>query len=291
MIFVGPQVTKYILVFDLEQSQLINNEPNDDDLLLVFQKTFRTAIRTWHHQPFTSSERTHGTKSIIFPFVFFDKRRVVIERNPNSERLTKRGIIWPLLIYKYGIEDAPRLEEIPAVKNLEDAGEELLAQNAEIIRYFRSFTEDNSTAKVDTALVHETSTELVGDGGFRYLDYNTQIKKLTTTQKAVVQNENITSPIRIEGPAGTGKTASMVLRSYRILEEKRKEGLPYKILYVAHGAGKTTKVLHPICSHANRSCAGKQVLNYRCNKIRCVWRVQVPPNICTRGAHSRALGE
>ena len=87
---------------------------------------------------------------------------------------------------------------------------------------------------MDTALVHETSTELVGDGGFRYLDYNTQIKKLTTTQKAVVQNENITSPIRIEGPAGTGKTASMVLRSYRILEEKRKEGLPYKILYVAH---------------------------------------------------------
>ncbi len=64
-----------------------------------------------------------------------------------------------------------------------------------------------------------------------------------------------------------------------------------KCRMVMYGAGKTTKVLHPICSHANRSCAGKQVLNYRCNKIRRVWRVQVPPNICTRGAHSRALGE
>lgn len=253
MIFVGAQVTKYILVFDLEQSQLINNEPNDDDLLLVLQKTFRTAIRTWHHQPFTSSERMHGTKSIIFPFVFSDKRRVVIERNPNSERLTKRGIIWPLLIYKYGIEDAPRLEEIPTVKNLEDAGEEMLAQNAEIIRHFRSFTEDSTTTKVDTALVHETSTELVGDGGFRYLDYNTQIKKLTTTQKAVVQNENITSPIRIEGPAGTGKTASMVLRSYRILEEKRKEGLPYKILYVAHSESTKREVYNSFSLLENSS--------------------------------------
>lgn len=234
LFFVGAHPSKSILVFDLEQSEITQKETNDDNLLLAFQKTFRTAIRIWHQQPFTSSERMHGTKSIIFPYVFSDRRRVVIERSPNSERLTKRGIIRPLLIYKYGVEDAPRVEELPSVKNLEDAGEELLAQNAEIIRHFRSFEEKSSDNKSINPLIHESSNEHVGDGGFKYLNYETQLQRLTTTQKAVVENKNIASPIRIEGPAGTGKTASMILRSYRILEEKRKDGIPYKILYVAH---------------------------------------------------------
>lgn len=234
LLYVGAQPSKNILVFDLEQSEVIQKENNDDNLLLIFQKTFRTAIRIWYQQPFTSSERMHGTKSIIFPYVFSDRRRVVIERCPNSERLTKRGIIRPLLIYKYGVEDAPRVEELPSVKNLEDAGEELLAQNAEIIRHFRSFDEKCSDDKSMNPLVHESLNEHVGDGGFKYLNYETQFHRLTTTQKSVVENKNISSPIRIEGPAGTGKTASMILRAYRILEEKREEGIPYKILYIAH---------------------------------------------------------
>ena len=226
LFFVGAHPSKSILVFDLEQSEITQKETNDDNLLLAFQKTFRTAIRIWHQQPFTSSERMHGTKSIIFPYVFSDRRRVVIERSPNSERLTKRGIIRPLLIYKYGVEDAPRVEELPSVKNLEDAGEELLAQNAEIIRHFGSFEEKSSDNKSINPLIHESSNEHVGNGGFKYLNYETQLQRLTTTQKAVVENKNIASPIRIEGPAGTGKTASMILRSYRILEEKRKDGIP-----------------------------------------------------------------
>lgn len=244
LIFVGAHPSKNILVFDLEQSEITQKETNDDNLLLVFQKTFRTAIRIWYQQPFTSSERMHGTKSIIFPYVFADRRRVVIERSPSSERLTKRGIIRPLLIYKYGVEDAPRVEESPSVKNLEDAGEEILSQNAEVIRHFRSYDEKSSGEKSVFPLVHENSNERVGDGGFKYLNYETQLQRLTTTQKAVVENNNISSPIRIEGPAGTGKTASMILRAYRMLEEKRKEGIPYKILYVAHSESTKQEVFN-----------------------------------------------
>ena len=242
LIFVGTQLSKSILVFDLEQSRIIDVEDNDDDLLLAIQKTFRTAIRIWEQQPFTSSERMHGTKSILFPYVFSDRRRVVIERSPNCERLTKRGIIRPLLVYKYGIEDAPRFEEIPSVKNLEEAGKEFLAQNAEIIQHFSMF-KCNSTGNTETSLAHETSNEFVGDGGFRFLNYDVQLSKLTTTQKSVVLNPNISSPIRIEGPAGTGKTASMILRSYRLLEEKRKEGLPFKIMFVTHSESTNQEAL------------------------------------------------
>lgn len=234
IIFSGSQMSKSILVIDFEQCQLFEKERSDDKLLLVLQKAFRTSIRIWNKQPFTFSERIHGTKSIIFPFVFPDDRRLVIERSPNSDRLNKRGIKRPLLVYKYGIEDAPRVEEIPFTNNLVVAGQEFLSHNSEIFNYFHSSSRENSSQTDNVSIIHEISDERVGDGGFRYLKYEIQLGKLTSTQKSVVLNSNITSPIRIEGPAGTGKTVSMILRAYRILEEKRNVNEKYNILFIAH---------------------------------------------------------
>ena len=68
--FVGKDCEKSFLLLDLVQSQLLEKESNDSDLLLALQKTFRTAIRIWNKLPFTSSERVHETKSILFPSSF-----------------------------------------------------------------------------------------------------------------------------------------------------------------------------------------------------------------------------
>ena len=57
---------KHILVFDLVQSGILYKEKNEDDLLLVFQKSFRTAIRIWNRYPFASSEKIHGSKSVSY---------------------------------------------------------------------------------------------------------------------------------------------------------------------------------------------------------------------------------
>ena len=244
IIFSGHEYSKTFLVYDLEQSNLVEKEKNDENLLLVLQKSFRTAIRIWAQQPFTSSERMHGTKSIVFPFVFTDRRRIVIERNPQSDRLAKRDVHRPLLVYKYGVEDAPRYEEYPSVKNLETAGEELLSAQAEIIKHFSSCNQPKGNETPQFALQHEVSKESVNDGGFRYLNYAMQFSKLTKTQRSVVENNNISSPIRIEGPAGTGKTASMLLRAYRLLEENRRDGKPFKVLFVAHSESTRTETFN-----------------------------------------------
>lgn len=89
-LFVGSACEKTFLLFDLVQCNILQERKAPESLLLVFQKVFRTAIRIWNHQPFTSSERINGSKSIVFPFVFTDHRRVVIERAPKCDRLTKR---------------------------------------------------------------------------------------------------------------------------------------------------------------------------------------------------------
>ena len=230
--FVGREMCNDILVFDLIQSGLLEKIVDDSDLLLTLQKTFRTAIKIWNRFPFSSSERVNETKSIVFPYIYTNKNRVVIERSPNCERLTKRGIKRPLLVYNYTDRDSHK-DEQPNIDVLKDSGETYLniIKDIRVTLASPSSTDDTSSTKP----MFYTNTETqVSSGEFMYLDYIERIKKLTTTQKNVVENKNITSPIRIEGPAGTGKTASMILRAFSILSQKKRDNVPFKIIFFSH---------------------------------------------------------
>lgn len=238
--FVGNKCSKTFLLIDLTQCKVMIERDSPDSLLLIFQKVFRTALRIWNYQPFTSSERIHGSKSIVFPFVFTDRRRIVIERAAKCDRLTKRGIECPLLVYKYGVDDAPRGEEIAEIAVLREAGELYLALLPDFQRAFHEpVAVSNGNSISDTPLVHTNTTEKVSNGGFMYLSYDQQLSQLTTTQKKVVENPNITSPIRIDGPAGTGKTASMILRAYHLLQLEKDKNRPFRIIFFTHS--KSTK--------------------------------------------------
>ena len=235
VVFVGKSCEKTFLLFDLTQCNILEEKKSPESLLLILQKVFRTAIRIWNHQPFTSSEYINGTKSIVFPFVFTDHRRVVIERAPKCERLTKRGIDRPLLVYKYGTEDAPRGEEIADTSVMQESGETYLLQIPIFQRFFQQLDSYQSNFQpIDQPLLHTTVHKHVSDGGFMYLNYQQQLSKLTMKQRSVVENTNIVSPIRVDGPAGTGKTASMILRSYFLLENARKKSEPFSIIFFAH---------------------------------------------------------
>ena len=232
ILIVGREICNDILVFDLMQSGLLDKIIDDGDLLLTLQKTFRTAIKIWNRFPFTSSERVNETKSIVFPYIYTNKNRVVIERSPNCERLTKRGIKQPLLVYNYTDKDSHK-DEKPNIDVLKEAGETYINIKNEIRATFApSATNNNANSSSPLFCTHADTP--VSSGEFMYLDYIDRIKKLTTTQKKVVENKNITSPIRIEGPAGTGKTASMILRAFSILSQKKQENIPFKIIFFSH---------------------------------------------------------
>lgn len=234
IMFVGENISNNILVFDLEQSKLLDRISDDDSLLVALQKTFRTAVRIWHRYPFASSERINKNKSIVFPFVYSDKHRVVIERSVKCQRLEKRGITNPLLVYNYTDKDSHRNEQ-PELDVLRDAGEIYIKLKSEFRAEFESdnINKNNNGENTSPMLYAETETE-VYSGDFMYLDYESKIERLTATQRKVVENTNLKSPIRIEGAAGTGKTASMILRAFSILEKKRLENQPFSIIFFSH---------------------------------------------------------
>ena len=88
VIFVGEKnesINNHVFCIDLIQCNILS-EKDDADLLSILQKVFRTVLRIWNGQPFTSSERVAGSKSIVFPFVMPDHRAVVIERSVSEKR-------------------------------------------------------------------------------------------------------------------------------------------------------------------------------------------------------------
>lgn len=221
-----------VFCIDLIQCNLLSEKNEPSNILTVLQKTFRTAMRVWNCQPFTFSERIHGSKSIVFPFVFTDRRRIVIERSNNVPRLTSRGIKFPLLAYKYNAEDAPQNEEVANTDVLRDAGELYVQKYRELQR--KAHTEIAISVEDTSAMKQITATTSVRGAGFIYMDYEKQFSNLTDAQKFVVEYPDITSPLRVDGAAGTGKTVSLIMRAYHLLNESKNSNRKIHIIFFAH---------------------------------------------------------
>ena len=237
VILAGVNPTQTILTIDLDSCDLLKIESGSpDNLLLVLQRMFRAAIRIWNRQPFTGIERVNHSKLIVFPFSYnLNKRnnkRLVIEREPNCPALLNSGISFPLLVYKYNDDDfGAGVEETPDPSVLNQAG----------IEYLQSFpylaqTDPRQAGNLPS---QEPIKDIFAqayrtDKGFRYQSFQKQYDGLTKKQQEVVMSPDLNRPIRIVGPAGTGKTTSMILRAYRLLSEAEEAGLPERMIFITH---------------------------------------------------------
>lgn len=223
---------KRLFCIDLSTCNVLSEKNNPEDLLTIIQKILRTALKIWNKQPFSSSERINNTKSIVFPFAVFDKRRVVIERSNNVDRLTKRGIKQPLLAYKYSDEEPSQREDEVKTDVLRNAGETYCSIYSELIKY-RNLN-NNSIVTSSKAIEQICSDKLYERDDFIYWEFERQYLALTTSQKKVVDYDDILTPLRIEGAAGTGKTISLLMRAYRILSEYKRSSKPIKMIFFTH---------------------------------------------------------
>lgn len=227
-----------IYCIDLTTCRIIEKEKDTTaDLLTVMQKSFRTALKIWDKRPFSFSERLNGTKSILFPFTMPDKRRLVIERSNTVRRLEKRGIVYPLLAYKYNADDPPHSEEIADTKILQKAGEDYLDVYLEVQQFFSA--DENlkeQTNNINQKAIRNVEMDQLneGRGEFSYLDQDKQLQLLTESQRRIVESEEVNKPLRIEGAAGTGKTASLILRSYLLLNKYREKNKEFRLIFVTH---------------------------------------------------------
>lgn len=243
-------VSKKVFCFDLTACGDIMSE-SDSNLLFIFQKAFRTALKIWNRHPFSSSERVHGTKSILFPFPYPDPRRLVIERSSTVLQLESQNIDFPLLAYKYNSEDPSQDEDTVDTTILKFAEKSFNSKFCEICSQLKEL-DSASPVDVKSPVLHSIQTKQeVHRSDFMYWSFEDQYSKLTAPQKEVVDDDSLKSPLRIDGAAGTGKTMSMILRAYRLLEFHRKKGLPFRTIFFAHSQSTFQRNLDAFQTYSN----------------------------------------
>lgn len=272
-----------IYCIDLTTCDIYSEKDRPADLLTILQKSFRTAIRIWSTQPFSVSERVNGTKSILFPFTYPDKRRLVIERSNDVKRFSTRGIAFPLLAYKYNAEEPPQSEEIVGRKILQNAGE---AYREIYFATQQEFIKAPDSQAIVGSEEHAVNSVAMGSASvegdvFKYLKPETQYDLLTASQRKIVDSAAIAVPMRIEGAAGTGKTASLVLRAYRLLCKKKETNESFRIIFISHSESTNTNCREMFeCypeSNAFLSASGLQNIRFSTLLEFCSDFAKIPP--------------
>lgn len=256
IIFCGKKATKTFLLFDLEKCKLLE-KTTDAELLVVLQKTFRFAVRFWNRQAFTNCERIFKDKTVIFPFPFSvgSTYRIVLERNPFEKRLNTRGINNSLLAYKYGKEGvASGIEENPDLGTFRKGGEKYISCMQELKSRANIDLDSRNESNEKTEVVHVFhSQNIVSHAEFKFMNFEKQIRSLTDSQKRIVNCEDVSSPIRVEGPAGTGKTAALVLRAIKMLRDAEKSGTKLLIYFFTHSKSTENAVRQLVLSLAKET--------------------------------------
>lgn len=248
----------YLFCVDLTQCDFGDDWCEMADMLTIFQRCFRTTLKIWNRQPFSASERYNESKSIVFPFMISDHRRVVIERSNVIPRLTKRKVVQPLLAYKYSSED-PKGKDVVNTGVLEKACEQYVTLHYSLQN---KITEAAKQAGIDgqADAIAQIKAKRIQNlrEDFIYWDFDKQYDSLTTPQKDIVDYDDDGTPIRIDGAAGTGKTVALVMRAYRLLLQHFNENQPYHIIYFTHSES--------ICNSSKAMFSGYELGEYFLNK-------------------------
>jgi len=221
------------LVIDLDNAPIFS-DVSGRDALLRFQKLLRFARRRWVKISPAQNEKLipGSTKAVIFPYPITTQSsvRITVELSPDKQRRARRSKGIELLAYRIGIDEGGGPSEEAPVTAFRRAIDGLPSA-AQRVRSKSQGQKPNGT-KIDSLSV----TKLVG-GAARNLiagcDFEQWAEYLTSAQKDFVKKD-LVAPHRIEGPAGTGKTLSLVLKCMSELNKARVRGIEHRAVFVAH---------------------------------------------------------
>lgn len=224
------KTTNYV-VFDLEEMKnlLALDSPG---LLLAFQKTVRFCKKIMNSLSLSKNEKILSDgKAVIFPYPIGlqTSLRLTIERNPDTKRRAKREKAQACLVYKFGDNEGQGTTEVASLTNFRRAVEG--KDNAARTLVARHAANDRN----DTYTRSMAVTQLDPHQGLQLHEYGLDNWRrwLTESQMRFIEAP-LTSPHRIEGPAGTGKTLCLVLKAIHLLESSKAAREPQKAIFVTH---------------------------------------------------------
>lgn len=216
------------LIFDLDLFDGFKIA-NENECLTIIQKSLRTAIKSWDNIPFGAAEINKQEAGLIILFPHTTSYRVVIDKKPDSKRQDKRNGKH-LLAFAY--------------VRAEVAGEPSCTN-------FRKFLEEVKEVKIKEDMIakplnYPIQVAELGDG-FSPVDsrigFDAWKKLLTKSQKDFVMS-GLFGASRLEGPAGTGKTLCLILKSIQAALSDSFIGK--NIMFITHSCATRDQVIEII---------------------------------------------
>ncbi|TGP40553.1 hypothetical protein EN871_27725 [bacterium M00.F.Ca.ET.228.01.1.1] len=224
-----------ILVIDLETAPIFA-DGSTRDAIVRFQKLLRFARRRWAKVGPAQNEKLFNgsSKAVVFPYPITTQSsiRMSVEMSPDRHRREKRTKGIELLVYRIGTNEGGGLQEEASVTNFRKAIEGLGSAKEVLHARVRAESGATSAASVDSLSVTRL-TEGTVRGAIAGCDFDQWEDYLTDAQKSFVRQE-LKAPHRIEGPAGTGKTLSLVLKCIYQMRTAKERGEAHSALFVAH---------------------------------------------------------
>jgi hypothetical protein len=226
-----PDYNKFVVV-DLERSGLFQYNYGRELCLLDAQKLLRFAIKHWEAFHLSPSERVipNSTKAVIFPHPISLQTnfRISIELHPDAKRQEKREPAdRSILVYRSGFDEGGGPQEETPVHSFR-----LFLDARKSLRQRPAATEAAAVPRITSLSV--TALDSYPERVIHpYQGYDQWIGLLTRKQKDFVLAELLT-PHRIEGPAGTGKTLCLILKSIAGLRAAESAGKEHRALFITH---------------------------------------------------------
>ncbi len=231
-------------IIDLEYCDLFSGY-NDADILKIFQKTIRFALKKWNKVSFGSHEKLiDNSKVALFPFPISQMTyfRIIIDLEPDAKRAPKR-FGEHLLVCYCGIQDDLGGQGPPSYTNFRKALEE-----AETIGAV-DFPAEASTLAPDSKVFQATMLDIPEKSISPYQGFDSWLVLLTEHQKAFVESD-LKHPHRLEGPAGTGKTLCLVLKCINTLREAHMNDEQHHSVLIAHSESTKLNIQQVLESNA-----------------------------------------
>lgn len=219
------------VVFDYEQSGVFENA-TDHQIVLYLQRILRFSIKYWSKSILTPTEKIINAKTAaIFPYPISQKTgiRITVDLNPDVDRLSKRGRSGRyLLVHKIGTDIGEGPNSVPNLRTFRK-----FLTDVEIFE--REQLEVTETGKPTSDLGNFSSTTLLEPSSKVdiHQGYNTWMQLLTDDQRRFVLSP-IDHPVRIEGPAGTGKTASLAVAAIHAMKVAENENRELQAIFITH---------------------------------------------------------
>ncbi len=222
------------IVIDLEQARLFEG-CSDRDSLLRLQKLLRFARRRWEKISPAPNERmiAGGTKAAVFPYPINTQSsiRISIDLTPDRQRRLKRSNGIEMLVYRIGTNEGGGPTEEAPVTNFRKALDDLGEAKQGLVDAAKNAANE-TLSKINALNVVKLQGGAL-HGGISGCNFDEWNEYLSESQKTFVEHA-LTSPERIEGPAGTGKTLCLVLKCIAQLRKARNSGAEHRALFVAH---------------------------------------------------------